>query len=428
MLRYLVRHTRHFTLVNYGRRWISIPPVETDGELYLPGTTLQLQFQLEGCNTFEPLPAKIVKPFKPFTSAVVLLVQRLSDNVLVMLKLADRRLGYRSNDIEVPWTSSIEDRLRHAVCDIQAGSIPDWIELLRDDENPKRPDEERWEDWAWEISTWYWKLYNYDTELDAYRLLHRLQGLALEYIPGISMEKLNDISQQEAEAISGQVMEGLRAIEAENHVLHNDIHIGNVVLRQEDRSAVIIDFGQAIVREPGRSDEDWMRVVRGGSDTRFMRRILKDPENGGWKRTVTPFEMTDSSYNSPLKFNDYVESMPDDFRMVMFDRVLDTDWEGAREKVHQWRIRPGVRWKLGTSGKVWMSIVWGGPDTRHIRRVLAFNAWDWKRNITPLEISDIHYDSRLTFNEVLDTGWDGAREKGYRWRIKTGARCRPWHD
>ncbi|KAK0443594.1 hypothetical protein EV421DRAFT_526473 [Armillaria borealis] len=276
MLRYLIRYTGHFTLVNYGRRWISIPPVETDGELYLPGTTLQLQFQPEGCKTFEPLAAKIVKPFKPFTSAVVLLVQRLSDNELVILKLADRRLGYRSNDIEVPWTSSIEDRLRHAVRDIQAGSIPDWIELLRDDENPKRPDEERWEDWVWEISTWYWKMYNYDTELDAYRLLHRLQGryiprifgvvrlgitsestplhpitdfvqgLALEYIPGICMEKLKpgaDISQQEAEAISGQVMEGLRAIEAENHVLHNDIHIRNVVLREEDRSAVIIDFG-----------------------------------------------------------------------------------------------------------------------------------------------------------------------------------------
>ncbi|PBK71191.1 hypothetical protein ARMSODRAFT_1003031 [Armillaria solidipes] len=328
MLRYLIRHTRHFTLVNYGRRWISIPPVETDGELYLPGTTLQLQFQPEGCKTFEPLAAKIVKPFKPFTSAVVLLVQRLSDNELVILKLADRRLGYRN-------------RLRHAVRDIQAGSIPDWIELLRDDENPKRPDEERWEDWAWEISTWYWKMYNYDTELDAYRLLHRLQGRYIPRIFGVKLKPGADISQQEAEAISGQVMEGLRAIETENHVLHNDIHIGNVVLREEGRSAVIIDFGQAIVREPRRSDEDWMRVVRGGADTRFMRRVLKDPENGGWKRTVTP--LSDSSYNSPLKFNDYVESMPDDFRMATFDRVLDTDWEGAREKVHQWRIRPGVR-------------------------------------------------------------------------------------
>ncbi len=73
-----------------------------DGELYIPGTTLQFQFQPEGCKTFEPLAAKIIKPFKPFTSAVVLLVQRLSDNEQFILRLADRRLGYRSNDIEVP--------------------------------------------------------------------------------------------------------------------------------------------------------------------------------------------------------------------------------------------------------------------------------------------------------------------------------------
>ncbi|KAK0458186.1 uncharacterized protein EV420DRAFT_1643064 [Desarmillaria tabescens] len=136
----------------------------------------------------------------------------------------------------------------------------DWIELLRDDENPKRPDEDLWENWAWEISTWYWKLYNY-TELAAYQLLYRVQGryiprlwgtvrlritsestplhpitdfvqgFALEYIPGICMEKLIpgvDISRQEAERISNQVLEGLRATEAENCVLHNDIHVGNV--------------------------------------------------------------------------------------------------------------------------------------------------------------------------------------------------------
>lgn len=73
-----------------------------------------------------------------------------------------------------------------------------------------------------------------------------------------------------------------------------------------------------------------------------------------------------------------------------------------------------------------MSTVWGGPDTRHIRRVL--DAGDWKRNITSLEISDIHHDSHVQslpedyrdvmFNRVLDTGWDGAVEKVCRWRIK----------
>ncbi|KAK0490007.1 hypothetical protein EDD18DRAFT_562232 [Armillaria luteobubalina] len=303
-------------------------------------------------------------------------VQRLSDNQKFILKLADRRLGHRGHEVEIPWTSSLEDRLRHAVSDIQMGTIPDWIELLRDNENPKRPDEEDWEDWAWEIATWYWKLSNYDTELSAYRLLHRLQGryiprllgviclhitsdptplhpvtdivqgLALEYIPGVCMEKLKpgiDVSEQEAERISSQVMEGFRAIEAENCVLHNDIHLRNIVLQEKDRSAVIIDFGQAIVHAPGRSDESWMGAIYGAADTHFMRRILRDPEHGGWKKTVMPFEMSNWRYEEPLEFNEYVESLPEDFHRATFARVLDTDWEGARDNVYMWRIRPGVR-------------------------------------------------------------------------------------
>ncbi|PBK68550.1 hypothetical protein ARMSODRAFT_975946 [Armillaria solidipes] len=74
----------------------------------------------------------------------------------------------------VPWSSSLEDRLRRAVHDIQAGVVPNWFELIRDVKN--RPDTKLWEDWMWEISTLRYKLANYNTELAAYQLLHRLQG------------------------------------------------------------------------------------------------------------------------------------------------------------------------------------------------------------------------------------------------------------
>ncbi|KAG7440626.1 uncharacterized protein BT62DRAFT_1012560 [Guyanagaster necrorhizus] len=36
-------------------------------------------------------------------------------------------------------------------------------------------------------------------------------------------------------------------------------------------------------------------------------------------------------YKKPLAFNEYVESMPEDFRRAPFDRVLDRDWDGARK-------------------------------------------------------------------------------------------------
>ncbi|PBK71146.1 hypothetical protein ARMSODRAFT_1002995 [Armillaria solidipes] len=337
---------------------VSLP--RTGNDLYRLGTTLNLKFKPHTFSEYTELAATVIRRFEPFTSAVVLLVQRFCDNQPLILKLADRRLGYRAgndDDVDtVPWTSSIDDHLRRAVREIQAGVKTNWFELISDFEN--RPDTG-----LWEVCTWIGKMSSHDTELSAYGLLHRLQGryiprlfgvvrlritpestplhpitdivegLALEYIPGVSMEKLKpgiDVSEQEAEKIYSAVLEVFRTIEAEKCLLHNDIHTRNIVLREGNRSPVIIDFGLANIRNPDYSDEEWERVVHGGPDTRYMRRLLVDPEDRRWRRTVTPYH-----YKKPLAFNNYVESMPDDFRRVTFDRVLDTDWEGAREKVDQ---------------------------------------------------------------------------------------------
>ncbi|KAK0431068.1 hypothetical protein EV421DRAFT_2064960 [Armillaria borealis] len=330
-----------------------------------------MQFQANSSSAFEPLSATIVKRFEPFTSAVVLLVRRPFDTQPFILKLADRRLGYRHCwDVDIPWTSTVEGHLRRAVHDVQLGKKRNWFEIVHDTGHPQRPPKDEWEDWMWEVSTWTRKMNDHDTEHSAYRLLHRLQGtciprlhgvvrlsitsdseplhpitdivqgLAFEYVHGVNMEDLKpgvDISQQEAEAISSRVMDVFRTIEAENCVIHNDLHIGNVILRD---SPVIIDFGFAIIRRPGWSDEEWKGVVEGGPDTRNMRRALV---NGGWKKNVTPFEMLDSRYDNPAVFNKYVENLPEDYRMKMFERVLDTDWDGAKEMVHRWRIKPDVR-------------------------------------------------------------------------------------
>ncbi len=233
--------------------------------LYIPGTKLHMQFQANSSGAFEPLSATIVKRFEPFTSAVVLLVQRPSDTQPFILKLADRRLGYRHCwDDVIPWTSTVEGHLRRAVRDVQLGKKGNWFEIVHDTKHPQRPPKDEWEDWMWEVSTWTRKMNDHNTEHSAYRLLHRLQGnciprlhgvvrlsitsdpeplhpiidivqgLAFEYIHGMNMEDLKpgvDISQQEAEAISSRVMDVFRTIEAENCVIHNDLHIGNVILR-----------------------------------------------------------------------------------------------------------------------------------------------------------------------------------------------------
>lgn len=90
-----------------------------------------------------------------------------------------------------------------------------------------------------------------------------------------------------------------------------------------------------------------MTTVQGGPDTRFMRRDLVDSDNGGWKRDVTPFEMSSVHYESSCEFNSYVESLDVDYRRATSDEVLDTKWEGAKECVYRWRVKLGVRCRLG---------------------------------------------------------------------------------
>ncbi|KAK0209787.1 hypothetical protein IW262DRAFT_1302058 [Armillaria fumosa] len=135
-----------------------------------------------------------------------------------------------------------------------------------------------------------------------------VQGLAFEYVHGTNIEDLKpgvDISQQEAEAISSRVIDVFRTIEAENCDIHNGLHIRNVIL--------------------------------GPQYAKYE----------GWKKNVTPVEISDSGYDNPVVFNKYVEKLPDDYRMEMLERVSDMDWDGAKEmtladpmSVVNWRAWP----------------------------------------------------------------------------------------
>ncbi len=49
-----------------------------------------------------------------------------------------------------------------------------------------------------------------------------------------------------------------------------------------------------------------------------------NPEDGCWKRIMTPYEMSDWHYKELIV---YVESMPDDFQRATFESV--SNMEGA---------------------------------------------------------------------------------------------------
>ncbi len=81
------------------------------------------------------------------------------------------------------------------------------------------------------------------------------------YIQGVSMGSLQlgvDIPRPEASAtaIADRVMDAFRAIKVERCVMHNNVHIDNILLCDSERSPVLIDFEWALTKEPKMSDQE----------------------------------------------------------------------------------------------------------------------------------------------------------------------------
>ncbi len=68
-----------------------------------------------------------------------------------------------------------------------------------------------------------------------------------------------------------------------------------------------------------------------------------DPESRRWKRTDAIRDVGLALQKESLMFNEYVESMSENFRQATFAMVGGTDWSVVRGKAYQWSVRPGVR-------------------------------------------------------------------------------------
>ncbi len=193
----------------------------------------------------------------------------------------------------------------------------------------------------WGISTWYRKLYHQKCEVDDYRLLRCLQSFpaftgpfAFQYLPRLfipsqplfpallsttskgptwnSLKPGIDLALDAADTISDQVMDAFRNIKDEICVLHNGIHIGNIIFRATNRTPIIIDFVYAMIREPDMSDAKWTEIARQCSDISAIRSNLT---NEKWrKQTPRPMSVYTGKYRTPFHFNKYIEEIPEDYR------------------------------------------------------------------------------------------------------------------
>ncbi|KAG6843869.1 hypothetical protein H0H93_016871, partial [Arthromyces matolae] len=137
--------------------------------------------------------------------------------------------------------------------------------------------------------------------------LSRVDGLLIEYIEGRRMSSLRpgiSISIEQAEVVSQHVLELGRRLRRYG-VSHNDIHIGNVILRYPDDLPVLIDWGLASFEAADLPlDERWVHLSMEQEyniDIRYLLRLgyyFEGPEEkavspeitagGVWHRYRTP--------------------------------------------------------------------------------------------------------------------------------------------
>ncbi|KAG6878969.1 hypothetical protein C0992_006263, partial [Termitomyces sp. T32_za158] len=217
-------------------------------DVYQPGRCLPLV--LAGNNSTE---VKIIKAFTPFTCSVALLVDTQTSGHSIglpnrfVLKLADRRAHQWWNPgLEVEYQSNMSGH---------GASFE-----LDDDDSDEDP-----LPWTWLFDSWEAFNASYINEREAYGRLKEAQasglvprffgtakidmmsmaqhpslshidGLLIEYIPGRSMARFRpgiNISLEEAEIVSQRVLELGRRIRRFG-VAHSDVHVGNIILREEN--------------------------------------------------------------------------------------------------------------------------------------------------------------------------------------------------
>ncbi|KAG6881432.1 hypothetical protein C0993_001489 [Termitomyces sp. T159_Od127] len=187
--------------------------------------------------------------------------------------------------------------------------------------------------------------------------LSHIDGLLLEYIPGRSMARFRpgiNITFQEAEIVSQRVLELGRWLRRFG-VAHCDVHVGNIILREENNFPVLIDWGHAsfkVVHLP--LQKRWNFCSLRDDFNRDIRHLLRtgayyegpndDPvyppitAGGIWHRLRTP--LSDEQRRQVAKkfsycyVNSEIANLPAEEKALFYDEDTNVDpSHGLRFKV-----------------------------------------------------------------------------------------------
>ncbi|KAJ6506250.1 hypothetical protein C8R47DRAFT_1315737 [Mycena vitilis] len=338
---------------------------------------------------FTPLQICIIKAYSPFTSAVVLLVKpldvlpSLSVPKQFILKLADRRFGYRDQERpQLVWKPEIEPQLRNEIRNLigpgpgPSNPIPPKYDGIYAPELPNG-DVLPWDGWELEVHVWAWKHASYVGEALAYRHLRDLQGdciprlygtvrlpiatnttflhPSVDFVSGLAMEHMRgpnmgdvkpgvDISEDVAQRTSQRLIDNVARIR-DAYCRHNDLRLPNIVLRHfpHDPWPVIIDFGLASIIEQDEPVAEWYGGVNEAAE---MRKTLTFPDYPIW-HIASPYQQRVYERRALTRgyaaINSEIEAIPAHVRATQFERVPNSDAPDARNHMLVWHVRDEVR-------------------------------------------------------------------------------------
>ncbi|KAF8181135.1 hypothetical protein K438DRAFT_1938051 [Mycena galopus ATCC 62051] len=309
---------------------------------------------------FTVLDISILRSFTPFTSAVVLHAEvldppkHLSLPRQFILKLNDRRFGYR--DYQRPkllWSPLIEIPLRRGIQKLVGPDRSHPIPTMYHHQKPwERPGQDpdspcpEWEDWELEIYIWILKHDAYLRETLAYRHLRSLQACIIPRLYGTVRLPISEGAPFLHPIVD--LVHGL-AIEHIASPTMADVAVGVDVTSQraEEISTRILDRVAAIrdadILVPGSPEAASFGTV---NEVKEMRKLLSNGDYGDW-HIRSPLQQHVYERHAQLvgyaTINSEIEQIPEDVRLLQFERIPGSGGPEEKGKRLQWRVRLGTR-------------------------------------------------------------------------------------
>jgi len=261
-------------------------------EVYFPGKVLSAL----RCPTGPVVQLQIEQTFEPFTQSQAMRVRVLSESdtaeihpPVLVLKLYDRRFSSSRKEgrSRFPWTLGLEaaaqEMWRTTSIQARAGLLHGLEEYALADSV--------WTDVLREEHFHRLMKSRFAAEQTAYMLLQKFQGthipqcfgavcvaepddlvphdvpeaqvdgLLLEYIDGQTLATCAKWPVHPSFGRLGRAMMALAASMPHAGVLHGDVRSANIMVTPDFSRIVLIDFGHAVLREKGQSDEGWWECV-----------------------------------------------------------------------------------------------------------------------------------------------------------------------